>query len=222
MNEAGLPEKWRRHFQNGNNYFVIGKGAEKGKKSKKKDQRITLNNMSGSFVVLLVGIFSSIVVVIIELTIFRRESSVVSQPLAVQEAYAGVEKQENTRAKQKTPIELASSNAAEPDNESNVINISADRPTNIIQGVPKHVPIVVIHNLNKETALRLNIPIQNDAKKSDKEKMAIKNEISDKVCSPKAPINLKAAAEQIVAAKREPVVEIGREIILTTKTKQKN
>ena len=176
--------------------------------------------MSGSFVVLLVGIFSSIVVVIIELTICRRESSVVSQPLAVQEAYAGVEKQENTRAKQKTPIKLASSNAAEPDNESNVINISADRPANSIQvEVPKHVPIVVIHNLNKVTALRLNIPIQNDAKKSAKEKMAIKNEISDKFRSPSAPINLKTASagDNLVVKQfinQAPILEKNKSIIL--------
>ena len=77
MNEAGLLEKWRRRFQLAGNRCVGNDGAERdGKANKKRDQqRIALNNMSGSFVVILVGMFSSVVVFIIELILRRRREN---------------------------------------------------------------------------------------------------------------------------------------------------
>ena len=78
MNEAGLPEKWRLHIEKGGNRCV-GYDKEGGRKAnKKRDQRITLQHMSGPFVVLLVGMFTSLVVFIIELIIPRRKSATVA------------------------------------------------------------------------------------------------------------------------------------------------
>ena len=77
MNEAGLPEKWRSRFRKGN-------GRCTGKEEKNKPQsrrhpsanhRITLQNLSGSFVVFLVGISFSIAVFIIELILRRRNNN---------------------------------------------------------------------------------------------------------------------------------------------------
>lgn len=79
MNEAGLPEKWRRRYQRGG-HRCVGNDAEKEGKAKKRDQRITLKNISGSFVVLVVGLFSSLIVFISEFIIRRRESAVVNLP----------------------------------------------------------------------------------------------------------------------------------------------
>ena len=57
MNDVGLPEKWRLLFQRDGN-----RCEKNGGKEKKRDQRITLKNISGSFVVLVVGIFFSLLV----------------------------------------------------------------------------------------------------------------------------------------------------------------
>ena len=67
MNDAGLPEKWRLRFQRDGNRCEKNDGKEK-----KRNQRITLKNISGSFVVILVGMFSSVFVFIIELILRRR------------------------------------------------------------------------------------------------------------------------------------------------------
>ena len=76
MNEAGLPEKWRSRFRKGKNRCT-------GKKEKTKPQsrhqsanhRISLKDMSGSFVVLLVGISFSIAIFIIELILRRHNNN---------------------------------------------------------------------------------------------------------------------------------------------------
>ena len=97
MNEAGLPEKWRLQIEKGGNRCV-GYDTKGGRNANKKcDQRITLQNMSGPFLVLLVGMFSSLVVFIIELIIPRRESATVADnpppvsgdPIKEAEASAG-------------------------------------------------------------------------------------------------------------------------------------
>jgi hypothetical protein len=69
--------KWRLYFENGGNRCV---GNDADKNGRKKDYRLTLNNMSGSFVVLLVGIFCSVVVFIIESILQRRESAIPLPP----------------------------------------------------------------------------------------------------------------------------------------------
>ena len=76
MNEAGLPEKWRSRFRTGKNRCT-------GKKEKTKPQsrhqsanhRISLKDMSGSFVVLLVGISFLIAIFIIELILRRHNNN---------------------------------------------------------------------------------------------------------------------------------------------------
>ena len=70
MNEAGLPEKWRSRFRKGN-----GRCTGKESRDQSANHRITLKNMSGSFVVFLVGISFSITVFIIELILRRHNNN---------------------------------------------------------------------------------------------------------------------------------------------------
>jgi len=81
MNEAGLPDKWRKQFQTNSGHCLTNGGTKQNKKAGKKDQSITLKNLSGSFVVLLVGIFFSIILFIIELIIYHRKSVVAVLPV---------------------------------------------------------------------------------------------------------------------------------------------
>ena len=120
MNEAGLPEKWRSRFRKGN-------GRCTGKKEKKKPQsrhhqsanhRITLQNLSGSFVVLLVGISFSIAVFIIELILRRRNNNsrvVHIQPPPVA-APAVVNKSSPPAVKQNDPVRVARRRINNPKN----------------------------------------------------------------------------------------------------------
>ena len=65
MNEAGLLNKWRILFR-------TGKGRCVGKEKKEESlHRISLKNLSGSFVVYLVGIVSAVFVFIVEMIIYR-------------------------------------------------------------------------------------------------------------------------------------------------------
>ena len=127
MNAEGLPEKWRRRFQKD------GNRCEKDRKEKKKrDQRITLFNMSGSFVVLLVGIVVSVVVYIIEFILLRRQSAIVEVQITVAKTDDSESKIKSASAiKQPSPTDSkmnntndAEVNNAAPDNDSTVIVIS--------------------------------------------------------------------------------------------------
>ena len=111
MNAEGLPEKWRRLFQRDGNL------CEKYRKKKKKkcEQQITLKNMSGSFVVLLVGMFSSVVVFIIELILRCRESATVTVLSVAKTGALG-------------QIKSAAVKQMSPDNESSAIVISPVEP----------------------------------------------------------------------------------------------
>lgn len=76
MNEAGLSTKWRLRFERDGNRCVGNDDADKNAKERRNNQRITLSNMSGSFVILLVGLLFSVTVFIVELIFRRRESPV--------------------------------------------------------------------------------------------------------------------------------------------------
>jgi len=154
MNEAGLPEKWRRYFQMGKN--AGNRAADKERKSKKKDQRITLTNMSGAFVVLLVGIFSSIVIFITELVLRHSESSSESQPgVQISDTVDGNKHESVAALKQKTPIKNPSRNG--------IIN-KADERHNENNNEQGEFSVVIIHSQPHD-----QIPIEND-KKMVKEK----------------------------------------------------
>ena len=89
MNEAGLPEKWRSRFRKGNRCT----GKEKKKpptRHQSANHRITLKNLSGSFVVFLVGISFSIAIFIIELILRRRNRSSKVVPIQPPAASAAV------------------------------------------------------------------------------------------------------------------------------------
>jgi hypothetical protein len=75
MNEAGLPDKWRRMADRNVGYHCSGNMADAKvkSKSKKQNQRIPLKNMLGSFVILLTGIFSSMVAFVFELILRRHQ-----------------------------------------------------------------------------------------------------------------------------------------------------
>ena len=81
MNEAGLPQKWRRRFFNAKSDQCIGNNNLVVNKANNKNHRISLKNMSGSFVVLLVGIATSFVIFIVELILLRKEKR--NQPKVV-------------------------------------------------------------------------------------------------------------------------------------------
>ena len=75
MNEAGLPQKWRRRYFNAKSDQCIGNDnlGVNNRVNNNKNHRISLKNMSGSFVVLLVGIAASFVIFIVELILLRKE-----------------------------------------------------------------------------------------------------------------------------------------------------
>ena len=71
MNEAGLLDKWRSRFRKGKGRCV----------SEKKDDslhRISLQNLSGAFVVFCVGIVSAVLVFIAELIIHHRSTKAIN------------------------------------------------------------------------------------------------------------------------------------------------
>ena len=123
MNAEGLPEKWRLRFQRDGNRCENNDGKEK-----KRDQRITLKNISGSFVVLVVGIFFSLLVFIVELILRRRESATVAV-LTVAKTGDADNKIKSAAVKQPSPdgkVRSTDSNESSgtPDNESSAIVIS--------------------------------------------------------------------------------------------------
>ena len=123
MNEARLPEKWKLQFEKGNNQCVGNVAVVKDGKGKKRDQRISLRNMSGSFVVLLVGIFSSFVVFIIELALRRREAA--NLPTAAVTEYKAEDDRSNqspTPALTVNKLNKEDREVDKPDNESSTYN----------------------------------------------------------------------------------------------------
>lgn len=124
MKEAGLPDKWREQFQtyNGNHCLTNG-GTKQNKKAGKKDQSITLKNLSGSFVVLLVGIFFSIILFIIELILYHRKCSVVAVLPVPNMKTDSIAEDESSTAKQLT------SDAANNDglNKTAEVNLPTDK-----------------------------------------------------------------------------------------------
>jgi hypothetical protein len=123
MNEARLPEKWRLQFEKGDNQCVGNVAVVKDGKGKKRDQRISLRNMSGSFVVLLVGIFSSFVVFIIELALRRREAA--NLPTAAVTEYKAEDDRSNqspTPALTVNKLNKEDREVDKPDNESSTYN----------------------------------------------------------------------------------------------------
>lgn len=74
MAEAGLLDEWRRRFQQDDGHCDADSVKSKDKKKRNrqpKTTRITIKNLSGAFVVLLVGYFGAIFVFIGELIFFR-------------------------------------------------------------------------------------------------------------------------------------------------------
>jgi len=140
MNAEGLPEKWRLLFQRNGNRCERGDGKEK-----KRDQRITLKNMSGSFVVLVVGIFFSLLVFIVELILRRRESATVAV-LTVAKTGDADNKIKSAAVKQPSPdgkVRSTDSNESSgtPDNESSAIVISqAVEPVTELKMVSIEIP----------------------------------------------------------------------------------
>ena len=126
MNEAGLPEKWRLGFDKGGNRCV-GHGAEKEMTSNNQQtRRLTIEDLSGSFVVFLIGFFSSVVVFIIELILRRRESATAVLPLSKTVVTDEVVVKEKSAANQpSTDNKLKGSveplNNDNPDNETNTV-----------------------------------------------------------------------------------------------------
>ena len=104
------------------------KSLRKGRERKEE----TLFNMSGSFVVLLVGIVVSVVVFIIELILLRRQSAIVAIQLTVAKTDDSDSKIKSASAiKQPSPTDSkinntndAEVNNAAPDNDSTVIVIT--------------------------------------------------------------------------------------------------
>jgi len=143
MNEARLPEKWRLQFEKGDNRCVGNVAAVKDEKRKKRDQRITLKNISGSFVVLLVGIFSSFVAFIIERVLRPRKAGTTANlPTAAVTKYKAEDDRSNHQSKKiiitsPTPAPTVNKLNKEdrevdtPDNESSTYNIKTS--TNIIE-----------------------------------------------------------------------------------------
>ena len=70
MAEAGLLDEWRSRFQRDNGHCV-DKKKQKGNRQTQTNNRITLKNLSGAFVVLFVGYLTSIFLFIGELILFR-------------------------------------------------------------------------------------------------------------------------------------------------------
>ena len=140
MNDAGLPEKWRLRFQRDGNRCEKNDGKEK-----KRNQRITLKNISGSFVVILVGMFSSVVVFIIELIRRRRESATVA---VLTVAKTGTDsKIKSAAVKQSSPddkVKSTDSNESKgtPDNESSAMVISPVEPVTDLKIVSIEIPSV--------------------------------------------------------------------------------
>ena len=70
MAEAGLLDEWRSRFQRDNGHCV-DKKKQKGNRQTQTNNRITLKNLSGAFVVLFVGYLTSIFLFIGELILYR-------------------------------------------------------------------------------------------------------------------------------------------------------
>ena len=137
MNAEGLPEKWRLLFQrNGNR-------CEKDDGKNKRDQRITLKNISGSFVVLVVGMFSSLLAFIVELLFRRRESATVDVLTVVKTA----DNDGKMKSALMQPLLNHNTDAeakAALDNESSAIVISSAIPLMLTPELIKIVSIVSI------------------------------------------------------------------------------
>ena len=137
MNAEGLPEKWRLLFQrNGNR-------CEKDDGKSKRDQRITLKNISGSFVVLVVGMFSSLLAFIVELLFRRRESATVDVLTVVKTA----DNDGKMKSALMQPLLNHNTDAeakAALDNESSAIVISSAIPLMLTPELIKIVSIVSI------------------------------------------------------------------------------
>jgi hypothetical protein len=182
MKETGLTMKWRLRFEKGGNRCV-GNDADKNEKQtqRKNEQRLTLNNMLGSFVVLLAGIFSSVVVFITESILHRRESAILL-PSAVKTINKVIKHQSvvvslpgptilkalgkfEKGIKQRKPKTIKNGNSNgdtvvketnEPDSESSndVINISiSDRPAKNIQSESR------IEDLSQDSSLKELLPV---------------------------------------------------------------
>jgi len=152
VNEAGLTEKWRRRFQRDGNR-CIGNEKEKGRKTKKHDQRITLKNMSGSFVILVVGIFSSVIVFLTELIIRRRESTAIAV-LIVPKTDAGANtiistvRQLIMTDNKLNNVVAADDNAGPDDSESSIVVISS--PVPITDDLKTDFKIAVSNEISEE------------------------------------------------------------------------
>ena len=85
MAEEGLLDEWRSRFQRDNGHCV-DKKKQKGNRQPQTNNRITLKNLSGAFVVLFVGYLTSIFLFIGELILFRffpRQQSVFIPPQTI-------------------------------------------------------------------------------------------------------------------------------------------
>ena len=169
MNEAGLTNKWRERYEKGhNNRCTDAKTAEKERKTKKHDQRITLQNMSGSFVVLLVGIFCSVIVFIIELILRSRESdAVVNLSSTVPSVHITASIINHINDNNTIPSALPSDVADQlnkddhitaPDKESSVTNTQSSKPEVVIINPPNAIEM----QETADTSITLNRLMENE------------------------------------------------------------
>jgi len=170
MNEAGLTNKWRERYEKGhNNRCTDANTAKKEGKAKKRNQRITLQNMSGSFVVLLVGIFCSVIVFIIELILSRRESDiVVNLSSTVPSVYITASIINQIIDSNIIPSALPSGvsdqlnkddHITAPDKESSVTNNQSSQPEAVVILNP---PNAINMNETADTSITLNRLMENE------------------------------------------------------------
>ena len=158
MNDVGLPEKWRLLFQRDGN-----RCEKNGGKEKKRDQRITLKNISGSFVVLVVGIFFSLLVFIVELVLRRCESATVAVLTVAKtdtdsKIKSAAVKQPSPDGKVKSTDSYESNGTR--DNESSAIVISTVEPVTELKTVSIEIPSCDEPEkalIKEPTAVRVNI-----------------------------------------------------------------